>query len=50
MIMLVNILYKLNHLLVFDGVQYLLVKVAELVGNKLKHFEIYWFRQHLVHS
>ena len=50
MFVLVYVFNKLDHLLVFDGVLYLLVKVAELVGYKLKHFNIYWFGQHLVHS
>ena len=44
MFVLVYVFNKLDHLLVVDGVLYFLVKVAELVGNKLKHFNIYWFR------
>ena len=44
MFVLVYVFNKLDHLLVVDRFLYLLVKVAELVGNKLKHFNIYWFR------
>ena len=50
--MLVYVLDELNHLLITDAGRYqmILVKIAKLIGNKLKHLYINRFGQHLVHA
>jgi hypothetical protein len=50
MCMLLYVLHKMNNFLVIDRERNLLVKIPQLVRNKLKHLNIYWFRQHLVHA